>query len=295
MNEKKLLTVVTPTYNRAKMLLNLYESLEKQTSNNFIWLIIDDGSTDNSKEIIKSFISKDKVRIKYHYQTNAGKYVAHNTGVNMCTTELFLCVDSDDILFPEAVEIIENTWQIIKNDVHLAGIVSPKEMDGFSFFKNPPRTGRLMDLYNSGALVGETALVFRSSILKGNLFPVIENEKFMSESILYNLIDQKYELYILNKFIYRAEYCDNGLTRNIRKIHWENPRSTLLMYKSNAAYESNFIKAIKSYGSYLAWKRNRNIRDVFVHWKVPFRVKIFGVLLYAHYAKLFRKQEKELY
>lgn len=294
MNKNIQLTIVTPTYNRAKMLPNLYRSLCEQTSKNFIWLIIDDGSKDNTEEVVKAYKKEKRLNIQYYYQKNSGKYVAHNTGVLMCSTELFLCVDSDDELLPHAVEIIEHTWEGIKGDTQIVGIVSPKEMDGHSYFSDPPQRGKLMDLYNSGSLVGETALVFRSCILKENLFPVITDEKFMSEDVLYNILDQRYELFVLNEFVYRAGYQDDGLTRNIQRIHWLNPKSTLLMYENNAAYQTCFTKAVKSYGSYLAWKKYRKLSSCASNCRVPIKVKFFGLLLFYHYYKLFEEQEKEL-
>ena len=276
------------------MLSGLYKSLCKQTSKNFIWLLIDDGSTDNTEEYIKKLICEHKINIMYHYQNNGGKYVAHNTGVKMCSTELFLCVDSDDELLPQAVEKIEYIWGFIKENSNIGGIVTPKEMNGCSYFINPPKMSKLMDLYNRKNLVGETALVFRSSILKEILFPVNLNEKFMSEDVLYNLLDQKYELFVLNDFIYRAEYQDDGITKNIQRIHWKNTQNTLLMYKSNAAYQSSFTKAVKSYGCYLAWKKIRNLPDCNQNWKISLKVKFFGSLLFHHYYKLFGTQEKEV-
>lgn len=293
MNKDNLLTIMTPTYNRAKMLPSLYESLCNQTSKNFIWLIIDDGSKDKTEEVVNAYKKEKRLNIQYYYQKNSGKYVAHNTGVLMCSTELFLCVDSDDELLPHAVEIIEHTWKGIKGDSQIVGIVSPREMEGHSYFSDPPQRGKLMDLYNSGSLVGETALVFRSCILKENLFPVIADEKFMSEDVLYNILDQRYELFVLNEFIYRAEYQDDGLTRNIQRIHWLNPRSTLLMYKSNAAYDTKFINAAKSYGCYLAWKKIRKLPDCIENWKVSRIVKFVGVMFLPHYIKLFKEQSKE--
>lgn len=292
MNKDNLLTIMTPTYNRAKMLPSLYESLCNQTSNNFIWLIVDDGSIDNTKEVVNSFIKDQKIQIEYYYEVNAGKYVAHNKGVEVCSTELFVCVDSDDILLPQAVEKIENTWKSVK-DNYVGGIVSPKEMDGYSYFNNPPKTCKLMDLYNSKYLVGETVLVYKSSLLKEHLFPVIPGEKFMSESVLYNILDQKCKLVILNDYIYKAEYQEDGLTRNIQKIHWKNPRSTLLMYKSNAAYDTRFINAAKSYGCYLAWKKIRKLPDCIENWKVSRIVQFVGVMFLPHYIKLFKEQSME--
>lgn len=288
----KIITVFTPTFNRGDMLIKLYKSLCKQTNQSFIWLIVDDGSKDDTKEIVNKFMLDKIIDIYYYQQDNAGKYVAHNTGVKLCCTELFVCVDSDDYLLPNAIERTIEFWETIRLDKNIAGIVSPKDMDGKSFFKNPPSSDTLMHLYDSRALVGETMLVYRTSILKKYLFPEIDGEKFMSENIIYYQIDQHYNLAVQNEYLYSAEYLDNGITKNIAKTHWKNPKSTLLMYKSIVQYHYNNMTRIKALGCYYAWKSVRELKDIKID-HIPLLIRIGGILLYGHYYCLFIKQKKE--
>ena len=103
-----LLTVCTPTYNRAHTLPRLYESLVRQTSQDFEWLVVDDGSTDNTRELVDGWVAEGRIRIRYVYKENGGKPSAHNLGVRMAAGELFFCVDSDDYLTDNAVEVIRN-------------------------------------------------------------------------------------------------------------------------------------------------------------------------------------------
>lgn len=290
---EKTITVLTPTYNRAYLLDHLYKSIASQTSHNFVWLIVDDGSTDNTKEKVQGYIKEGLVPIKYVYQKNSGKYVAHNTGVKLCNTELIVCVDSDDVLYPQAIEKTIEFWIKIKDDADIAGIVSPRDMNGQSFFTDPPERSSLMDLYNTGKLVGETMLVYRTSILRKYLFPEVAGENFMSECVIYNQIDQKYLLAIQDEFLYKSEYQDDGLTRNIEKIRWRNPRTTLIMYRAVAAFEKNFFKATKSYGCYLAWRKIRELSD-FKQYSVKLSIKLAGFFLKYHYIKLFKAQEETL-
>ena len=100
------LTIFTPAYNRAYTLPTLYESLLEQTCKDFIWIIVNDGSSDNTDKVVSEWLRDNKVNIIYQKQTNQGKMAAHNTGVTMCTTEYFVCIDSDDHLVPDAVEYI---------------------------------------------------------------------------------------------------------------------------------------------------------------------------------------------
>ena len=106
-----LLTVCTPTYNRAHTLPRLYESLVRQTSQDFEWLVVDDGSTDNTRELVDGWVAEGRIRIRYVYKENGGKPSAHNLGVRLAAGELFFCVDSDDYLTDNAVELILSAWE----------------------------------------------------------------------------------------------------------------------------------------------------------------------------------------
>lgn len=282
------LTVFTPTYNRKDKLTQLYDSLKKQTDKEFLWLIVDDGSTDDTKTLVDSFISECVLDIRYVYQQNGGKYKAHNHGVRLCETELFVCVDSDDILLPKAVETTKELWSKIRYDKNLCGIVSPRKLYGEKKFINPPEKGTLMNLYNKGHFSADTMLVLKTSILKQYLFPEIDGENFMHECVIYNQIDQKYVLYYYNEFLYVGEYLDDGLTRNMSSIASKNPIATMIVYKNAAAFQNKFIKASREYAMYLAWKEKHNLTDTFCEYKVRFWVRVAGFLLKGHYRKLFR-------
>lgn len=290
--KNKLLTVLTPTYNRVGLIERLYHSLINQTNKNFVWLIVDDGSKDGTPEILNKFILENKLNIKVIYQENSGKYVAHNTGVKNCETDLIVCVDSDDVLYPFAVEHTISFWEKYKNDADVAGIVSPKQMGDNSYFSQPPEKSSLMNLYKKHYLVGETMLVFRTEILKKYLFPEVKGEKFMSECVIYNQIDQKYVLAVQNEYLYKAEYQNDGITLNISQIHWKNPKTTLIMFRAQAAYQNEFLIAAKSYASYLAWRKARNLKD-FEVYHVNMFVRIVGRILKPHYDRLFDKIKKE--
>ena len=140
-----MLTVFTPTYNRAYILPRLYESLLKQTDKNFEWVIVNDGSTDNTKKIIEEWIEKDKIVIRYYEQENQGKPVAHNKGVEKAKGEIFTCVDSDDFLVDNAVEIINSKWDECKSNNMCIGIVGTCiGLDG-----KPVGTGMPLNIKNS--------------------------------------------------------------------------------------------------------------------------------------------------
>ena len=283
------LTVFTPTYNRAHLLVSLYDSLKAQTDKDFVWLIVDDGSTDDTKKIVEYFIKENVISINYIFQSNQGKYIAHNTAVRLCETELFVCVDSDDTLECFAIERTKSIWGDIKSDKKICGIASPKKMIGEEKFVNAPKTGTLLELYNKKHFNGEAMLVYRSDILKEFMFPEINGEKFMCEGYIYIQIDHHYKLYFDNFFMYNAEYQEDGISLNAQRIRMKNPMATLIMFKTDAKYHTFFIKAVKAYASYLAWKDVFELREISEFPEPRWSVKFIGRLLKWHYKSLFRK------
>ena len=177
-----MITVFTPVYNRRYILEKCYQSLLHQTNKNFKWLIVDDGSTDQVEDLITQWIEEKKIAIHFIRQENGGKHVAHNTGVLNCDTDLFICVDSDDYLTDDAIELVYKYWDMIKNNQQLAGIAMlRKYQNGQLMSTHMPKgidSSTLYDLYENYHFKGDLALVFRTEILKKYLFPQFENEKF---------------------------------------------------------------------------------------------------------------------
>lgn len=183
------LTIFTPTYNREKYLTILYNSLKEQSNKSFQWVVVDDGSSDGTDKLIEKFKQEKKINIEYYKQVNSGKHIAHNKGVELCNTELFFCVDSDDYLPINSVEYILSTWNNSRERDKSVGIVALKGYsNGNIMGNNMPKKikkSTLSDLYNIYGKKGEMALIFNTKYLKENLFPVFRGEKFLSEEVLY--------------------------------------------------------------------------------------------------------------
>lgn len=252
---EKMLTIFTPTYNRGYILDKLYNSLLNQRNKDFKWLIVDDGSTDNTKKLVKSWIDENKIEIKYIYQENQGKHIAHNVGVDNCDTELFLCVDSDDNLLDNAVEDILNDYKYINDDM-ICGIVTSridkKNNPIGGEITNKVKYSNLSDLYEKYGLKGDTSLVFKSKIIKEYKFPQIEEERFIGEEYIYCQIDELYKLYISHKKYYKCEYLDDGYTKNMIKTIVSNPKGYMLVKKTKMMLSNNIIVRYKSAALYLA-------------------------------------------
>lgn len=235
-----MLTIFTPTYNRGYILPKAYQALCNQTCQEFLWLIVDDGSTDETEKIVQSWIEEDKISISYYRQPNGGKMRAHNRAVQLCTTELFVCIDSDDYLVEDAVESILNLWNSIKEKDGLAGIVAyrGKDPQHTMFGESFPevKTAALQELYQKG-FFGETTLIYRRDVLSRYPFPDFEGEKFIPEAVAYDRIDRLYPLYILPKILTICGYHDDGITRSIDRQRWNNPKGWLLYYQQRIEYE----------------------------------------------------------
>ena len=231
-----LITVFTPTFNRAYCLPDVYNSLLKQTNKEFMWLIVDDGSTDNTKDLVSSWIIDNKISIEYHYQENAGKMAAHNLGAQICKTELFMCLDSDDSLVPKAIEEIYNCWNKYHSErKDLLGIIAPRQYvdhsGNITFIPQIPTgltytTGQ--NLYNNG-FRGDTAMIFITEILRKYPFPIQEGEKFISEISAYDQMDEYYVMKTLNIPLMNCEYQDDGYSKNLLRINVQNPKGVIFV------------------------------------------------------------------
>lgn len=221
------LTIFTPTYNRAYTLNKCYESLIKQINKDFVWLIVDDGSTDNTKELVNSWIYDNKIQIRYYYQKNQGMHGAHNTAYELIDTELNVCIDSDDYMPEDAVENIVSFWNENKRD-DLAGLV------GFDIYKSGEIIGEKFpedlkestywDIYHKYKIKGDKKLVYRSDLTKKYPYPIFEGEKYVGLGYKYAKLDDGYKLLILNKPLCVVEYMEDGSSRNMIKQYRNNPR-----------------------------------------------------------------------
>ncbi|WP_349763454.1 glycosyltransferase family A protein [Fusobacterium sp. SYSU M8D902] len=220
------ITIVTPTYNRGYIIENLYFSLCKQTNKNFEWVIVDDGSVDNTKELINKFIQENKIQIKYFYQKNSGKALAHNEGVKLASMELFTCVDSDDCLVENAVETILKRWEKIKIDAIgiLAKRMTYEGKDITITNLKDKEIFFLREAYESKKLKGDTFIIFKTSIIKNYSFPKFNGEKFVPEDYLYDQTEKMGKLSFFNKSLYKCNYLKDGYTKNINKIIANNPK-----------------------------------------------------------------------
>lgn len=231
----KTLTVFTPAYNRAYSIHLCYESLLRQTCKDFEWLVVDDGSSDNTRELIESWQKKDNgFEIKYVYKENGGMHTAHNTAYENIETELNVCIDSDDYMTDDAVENIVNLWKE-KGSEKYAGIIALDcTKDGKTIglpLENDREETTLKGYYARGGK-GDKKLIYRTDVMKKYPpYPVFEGEKYVSIAYKYYLADEDYQLIIMNKPVCVVEYMEDGSSTNMYKQYLRNPRGFAFIRK----------------------------------------------------------------
>ena len=264
----KPITVFTPTYNRAYSLPQLYKSLCRQTSQDFVWLVIDDGSTDDTAQLVQSWIKENKIDIQYIYQENQGMHGAHNTAYKNIVTELNVCIDSDDFMPTSAIDNILKFWNE-NGSKKYGGIVGlDVDKDDKIIGNKLPENRKSTTLYGYYARggKGDKKLVLRTEIVKKYPpYPLFEGERFVPLGILYLMIDQVYELLILNKPLCVVEYMPDGSSMNILKQYTKNPKGFLYARKLRMNYPVSFLENIKNVLHYVSFslfaKEKRIIRN----------------------------------
>lgn len=226
----KLVTVFTPTYNRKDIIHRCYESLQRQTSYNFEWLIIDDGSTDQTEELIKQWQQEEsRFRIRYFYKENGGLHTGYNKGIELAETELFMCIDSDDWMPDDAIEKIEKIWREV-SDKGYVGIMGIDRYENGRCVGEPfPEGVDEMFLYEKLTkyqLPGDKKLVHRTDLLQ-KVAPMqsYPGEKFFNPSYLMYQLDQFGKLYVTNDCFCIVDYQPDGMSSNFYKQLRNSPRS----------------------------------------------------------------------
>ncbi|OXM85227.1 glycosyltransferase family 2 protein [Paenibacillus rigui] len=229
------LTVFTPTFNRAYTLHLCYESLKRQTCKDFVWLIIDDGSTDGTERLVQGWMAEGQVPIRYCYQDNQGMHGAHNTAYERIDTELNVCIDSDDYMADDAVEKIVTFWKQHGSDQYagIAGLdAAPDGTIIGTMMPDRLKASTLSELYAVHKVKGDKKLVYRSEVTRQcPPYPIYPGEKYCPLSYKYILIDQQFPLLLMNEVLCHVEYLADGSSMNMIKQYKRNPNGFLFFRK----------------------------------------------------------------
>lgn len=227
----KTLTIFTPTYNRAHTLVRTYQSLCLQTCKDFEWLIIDDGSTDNTRKVVEQWIDDADFKIKYIYKENGGLYTGYNTAYENIETELNVCIDSDDYMSNNAVELILNHWNKFRSDKY-AGIIGLDFLHDTNqpiggYFTKELKEVYLLDLYTKKIHFGDTKQVMRTDLMK-KVAPMIgfPGEKNFNPIYLLLQVCDEYPLLVLNENLCFVDYQENdSMSKAIYQQYRNSPKS----------------------------------------------------------------------
>lgn len=289
------ITVFTPTFNRGYLMNKLFHSLNSQTNKHFEWLIVDDGSIDQTGELVETFKEQADFEIRYFYQQNGGKHRAINHGLDLARGELFFIVDSDDSLTDDAIEKIFNNYSGIAFDNSFAGVAFNK---GFSKKRIVGETfeGTYIDCDNlhrgKHNILGDKAEVYRTDILKSIKFPVVDGENFMSEVVLWNEVARRgYKLRWFNDIIYFCDYLEDGLTKNSEKILFNNPVAHQMMTKELLQIDFSLKRKFGMIYNYHKI-RNQSIKQTAINLEQPL-ILVYMVVMMARIRKIVKRVKNE--
>ncbi len=227
MAEPIKLTIFTPAYNRAHTLPRTYESLCRQNCKDFIWLVVDDGSQDNTADLVRQWQQMDNgFEIRYVYKENGGMHTAHNTAYQHIDTLLNTCIDSDDKLAPGAVEKILQKWEQVKDRGYAGIIALDADFEGKVIGKGFPEgmTETTVIGYYAAGGSGDKKLIYRTDVINQYpQYPVFEGEKYVALSYKYRLIDQTWKMAVLDEVVCNVEYQPDGSTGTMWKQYLKNP------------------------------------------------------------------------
>lgn len=219
---------LNPYLQPGEVLPQLYNSLKEQTCKDFEWVIADDGSKDNTQEVVNAWLSNSDIQIRYFFKENGGKHTALNYAINMIDSELTFIVDSDDVLTVDAVETVLRYHRRYENESSICGYAFLRaypdgKVNGKEFMPNE-RIASYMDArINSDDTMADKAEVFKTACLREFPFSEYQGETFLGEDIVWVRMARKYIMIHINKAIYIENYFSDGLTKNRRLNNIKSP------------------------------------------------------------------------
>lgn len=262
-----MISIITPTYNRGILLKEVYASLVSQTNSNFEWIIVDDGSIDNTKQVVNEFLNNDNFfQIKYIQKENGGKHTAINHALKYVNYNYSLFLDSDDLLTEEAIDSIINdiNYYDLDKQSNIAGLIYQIGINKNtpikkSYYKeNQPIISDYITANFKLKMKGDRAEIYKTDVLKINPFPFFEGENFLSEELLWTRIaNQGFSLVYIPKIIYIGRYQTDGLTSNSLKCFIKNWRGTQLYYNELMNYNLPLQSKLRIYSAYIRRKNHK--------------------------------------
>lgn len=286
-----IITVYTPTFNRGYCLHQLYESLLRQTNVNFEWLVVDDGSSDNTESLILKWIEEAPFKISYFKQRNEGKMAKLNFIHQIVDSELCMCMDSDDYLLDNAIAEILNLWETVKSNNNIAGIV------GLNVSKEGKVIGTefpdklcytKFSRFNKYKIYGDKKFIYRTDIISSYPpYPSINGERFPAPGYLYRLIDVDYDIWLHNKPLSVVEYLGDGLSKNKYSQFIKSPNAFRFYRLERMRLAENYLDRLKNAIHFVSSSLFAR-KNIFKSNRFPFTTFLalpFGIILNIHIRK----------
>jgi len=259
-----MITVFTATYNRAGMIEKVWRSLVEQEFGEMEWVVVDDGSSDETMEVIKRLNGKSDFEIRYKWKENGGKHTAINEGVRMARGELFVMVDSDDELERGALNNIYDVWCRVK-DKSIGGVAGVmRDSKGVRIGTGIGCSELISDSVEIRAkykVDGDLMEVFRTDVLREFPFPEIDGERFCPEQLVWYRIAQRYKLLFTNNVWCVRDYIDGGLTERIVKVRRESPVASMMTYSEATRCDIGFGLKVRSAINYWRfWRPGKGVK-----------------------------------
>ena len=271
-----MITIFTPTFNRAYIIENVYKSLKAQTFKEFEWLVVDDGSSDKTENLFKEWQNQDNFfKIKYYKTDNGGKHRAINFGIQYAQGDKFFIIDSDDYIFENTLQRVSEWFETIKGkELEFCGVAGNRgknstDIWGTTFEGNTLDSTYLDNINNN--ITGDKAEIYFTDVLRKNKFPEFQNEKFIQEgAVWYELANQGYKLRYFNEIIYITEYLEDGLSANPTRMRLENPQGFAFVLKQQIKYyKKNHVRQMSNYSVYYnAVKSKTTFKDAAKYLKI---------------------------
>ena len=289
------LSVFVPTYNRSTYLPRIFETLAHQSYTHFEILIVDDGSTDDSKEVVKEWQKKSNLNIRYIYQENGGKHMAYNTGIKNSHSDLFVELDSDDYLVPDALETIVEHWKKHKNKPDIGNMMLLCGYDHDTIIGDPfPKTiTNNYELRRIDKVGGDKCMVYETAKLKQFAFPEIKNE-MVTMSILHNRFASQYKAICINKIVQIKEYTATGLTKSLqnKKIKRSSQATEILINEYNL-FKMHWTKYIFNNGKYVKLALLNGKSSLQVYRDAINKKSLFAIsFIIGHFTFLFKRLKR---
>lgn len=285
------LTVFTPTYNRAHLLDKLFSSLQKQTCYDFEWLIIDDGSTDETSSVVSAFQETARFPVRFYRKENGGKHTAYNAALSEANGDWLVCVDSDDQLACNAVSCIIREMEKTPD---IKGTMAYKvDQKGELLGNRFPINVDSMYLYELGIkyrCTGDYLFALDTKVAKAHPFPEFLGEKFLPESVMWDGLDKSCRFSVVREGLMICEYQQDGYTQRYSSLMKQNPSGFCLYFLQRIDLQLSMKQRLIHAGKYWCFRwisKNRNLKYRGKHRAPVFLAAIPGVVFRIYY-KLIR-------